>query len=90
MEKKDQPLSTKPLVLSYSPVINPRGRPRGKSSLVSYKRTDNKNYQEENKKRNYKQVSPNLKTYKYKRNKKVESVRDVLDNTTRLTDLHIY
>ena len=42
VEKKDQPLSTKPLVLSYLPVINPRGRPRGKSSLVSYKRTDNK------------------------------------------------
>ena len=43
VEKKDQPLSTKPLVLSYSPVINPRARFRSKSSLVSYKRTDNKN-----------------------------------------------
>ncbi|CAF4665546.1 unnamed protein product [Rotaria sp. Silwood1] len=34
-------------------------------------------------------VSSDLKIYKHKRNKKVESVRDVYDNTIWLTDLHI-
>ncbi|CAF5027667.1 unnamed protein product [Rotaria sp. Silwood1] len=87
---EDQPLSTNQLILSYSPVINPRGRPRGKTSLVSYKRTNNKIDKQRNNKRTYKQVSPDLQTYKYKRNKKVESVRDVYGNTTWLTDLHIY
>ncbi|CAF1325494.1 unnamed protein product [Rotaria sordida] len=89
-DEEYQSLSKQKLVLSYSPVINPRGRPRGKTSLVSYTQKDNKIAPEKNNKRTYNQVSPDLKTYKYKRNKKIESVRDVYDNTMWLTDLHIY
>ncbi|CAF1606765.1 unnamed protein product [Rotaria magnacalcarata] len=89
-KNEDQSLSTQKLVLSYSPVINPRGRPRGKASFVSYKQKDNKTAQDKNKKRIYNHVSPDLKTYKHKRNKKVESVSDVYDNAMWLTDLHIH
>ncbi|CAF1020224.1 unnamed protein product [Didymodactylos carnosus] len=43
------------VVLNYSPVINPRGRPRGKASLVAYKEKDKKDNQDKvNKKRTYK------------------------------------
>jgi hypothetical protein len=73
------------------PVINPRGRPRGKASLVAYKQKDDKNNRDKiNKKRNYKQTSPDLKSYNVKRNKKFDSIRDVYDKTAWLTDFHIY
>ncbi|CAF0963335.1 unnamed protein product [Didymodactylos carnosus] len=79
------------VVLNYSPVINPRGRPRGKASLVAYKEKDKKDNQDKvNKKRTYKQTSPDLKRYNFKRNKKLGSIRDVCDNTTWLTDFRIY
>jgi len=78
-------------VINYSPVINPRGRPRGKASLVNYKEKGHKNNQDKiNKKRTYKQTSPDLKNYNVKRNKKLDSIRDIHDKTTWLTDFHIY
>ncbi|CAF2718166.1 unnamed protein product [Rotaria sp. Silwood2] len=87
---EDQSLSKQKLILNDSPVINPRSRPHGKTSLVSYKQKDNKIAQEKNNKRTYNRVSPDLKTYKHKRHKKVESARDVYDSTIWLTDLHIH
>jgi hypothetical protein len=79
------------VVLSYSSVINPRDRQRGKASLVAYKEKDNKNNQDKiSKKRTYKQTSLDLKKYNFKRNKKLDSIRDVYDKTTWLTDFHIY
>ncbi|CAF3460435.1 unnamed protein product [Rotaria sp. Silwood2] len=84
-------LSKENMIFSYSPVVNPPGRPRGKASLVSYKQKCKKNNDDKiNKKRTYKQFSPDLKTYNYKRNKKVDSVRDVIQKSTWLTDFHIY
>ncbi|CAF0998196.1 unnamed protein product, partial [Didymodactylos carnosus] len=63
----------------------------GKESLVAYKKKDNTNDKDQiNKKRTYKQSSPDLKGYNVKRNKKLESIRDVYDKTTWLTDFHIY
>ncbi|CAF1492282.1 unnamed protein product [Adineta steineri] len=89
-EKCHTPLKEK-ITLNYSPVVKPVGRPRGKVSLVSYKKKDNGNNDNDiNKKRNFKQVSPDAKRVNYKRNKKVDSVRDVYDNTLWLTDFHIY
>jgi len=79
------------IILNYSPVINPRGRPRDKASLVAYKQKDDKNNEDKiNKKRNYKQTSPDSKSYNVKRNKKLDSIRDVYDKTAWLTDFHIY
>ncbi|CAF0926551.1 unnamed protein product [Didymodactylos carnosus] len=76
-----------------NPSVNKlRGRlPRGKASLVAYKEKVKKNNQDKvNKKRTYKQTSPDLKRYNFKRNKKLDSIRDVCDNTTWLTGFYIY
>ncbi|CAF2786046.1 unnamed protein product [Rotaria sp. Silwood2] len=90
-EVQDHLLSKNKMIFSYSPVAHPPGRPRGKTSLVAYKQKDKRNNEDKtNKKRSYKQLSPDIKTYNYKRNKKVDSVRDVYDKTTWLTDFHIY
>ncbi|CAF5027450.1 unnamed protein product [Rotaria sp. Silwood1] len=78
------------MILNYSPVINPRGRPRGKASLVGYKKKGDKNNQDKKNKRTYKPTSPDFKSYNVKRNKKLDSIRDVCDKTTWLTDFHIY
>ncbi|CAF3250362.1 unnamed protein product, partial [Rotaria sp. Silwood2] len=84
-------LSIENTIFSYSPVVNPPGRPRGKASLVSYKQKCEKTNDDKiNEKRTYKQLSPDLKTYNYKRIKKVDSVRDVIEQSTWLTDFHIY
>ncbi|CAF1347883.1 unnamed protein product [Didymodactylos carnosus] len=90
-EEQDHILAKEKIIFSYSPVVTPSGRPRGKASLVAYKQKDDENHQNKiNKKRNYKHVSPDIKRYNYKRNENVDSVRDVYDNTTWLTDFHIY
>ena len=69
-------------VFSYSPVIKHRGRPRGEESSVAYKRKANKNNQDDiNKKGTYKQTSPDLKRYNFKRNKKIDSIYNVYDKT---------
>ncbi len=58
---------------------------------MAYKQKDDKNNQDKtNKKRNYKQTSPDSKSYNVKRNKKFDSIRDVYDKTAWLTDFHIY
>ncbi|CAF1165346.1 unnamed protein product [Rotaria sordida] len=90
-EEQSHTLLKEKLVLSYSPVIKPHGRQRGKESLVAYKKKDNINDKVQiNKKRTYKQTSPDLKGYNVKRNKKLELIRDVYDKITWLTDFHIY
>ncbi|CAM4863804.1 unnamed protein product [Rotaria socialis] len=50
-------------ILNYSPVINPRGRPHGRASLVAYKQKDDKNNQDKRNKRAYKQTSSDLNSY---------------------------
>ncbi|CAF1309494.1 unnamed protein product [Didymodactylos carnosus] len=90
-EEQDHILSKERIIFSYSPVVMPSGRHRAKASLVACKQKDDENHQNKiNRKRNYKQVSTDIKRYNYKRNKKVDSVHDVYDNTTWLTDFHIY
>ncbi|CAF4451399.1 unnamed protein product [Rotaria socialis] len=69
-------------ILNYSPVINPRGRPHGRASLVAYKQKDDKNNQDKRNKRAYKQTSSDLNSYQVKRNKKLDSIRDVYNKTT--------
>ena len=90
-DQQTNKLLNQKIILNYSPVIKPRGRPRGKASLVTYKEKGDKNNQDKiNKKRIYKQTSPDLKSYNVKRKKKLDSIRDIHDKTTWLTDFHIY
>ena len=60
------------------------------SLLILLQKGDKNNQDKINKKRTYKQTSPDLKNYNVKRNKKLDSIRDIHDKATWLTDFHIY
>ena len=63
-EKKHHITPNKKIISSYSLVIKPLGRPRGKASLVAYKQKNDENdHTKINRKRNFKQVSPDAKRF---------------------------